>query len=388
MPLLNVSVVSTGNSHIPWTVVQIEPGLTFIELLAKILSGAYQMLHVDEFLSQSIKLDKVFIGQSRDCLSIVDEKLVIDDVCKAFGQHVKFVVVQSGTQTYRNAFKVLMQAQCAIDLKPLPSRVHERTKKDKLYNDIISFLESKSWTWESRGDDHGKKFVSQLQESLWYLDGHHQTFADRSHPIPSIFKRFSGYNTPELAKHRKRSHVNMNADVLKKHASSFLLSPWMKKDCWAVMKTAIEELTAAIEFYVYELAEKNRAVKKHSGTFEVASDELPFRVLDVTNDSPVVLKSLTEALQSKQVYEPIFIRDFAPVDRRDRYTYVRLLETGLPVKCVLCTKSFGASIGKFPCMSLWNVHYVKTNELLQTSIVIYPSIILNVCEGNSSASSV
>ncbi len=132
MPLLNVSVVSTGNSHIPWTVVQIEPGLTFIELLAKILSGAYQMLHVDEFLSQSIKLDKVFIGQSRDCLSIVDEKLVIDDVCKAFGQHVKFVVVQSessaeqdasGTQTYRNAFTVLMQAQCAIDLKPLPSRV-------------------------------------------------------------------------------------------------------------------------------------------------------------------------------------------------------------------------------------------------------------------------
>ena len=152
MPLLNVSVVSTGNSHIPWTVVQIEPCLTFIELLAKILSGVYQMLHVDEFLSQS-KLDKVFVGQSRDCLSIVDEKLVIDDVCKAFGQHVKFVVVQSessaeqdasGTQTYRNAFTVLMQAQRAIDLKPLPSRVHERTKKDKLYNDIISFLESKS----------------------------------------------------------------------------------------------------------------------------------------------------------------------------------------------------------------------------------------------------
>ena len=198
---------------------------------------------------------------------------------------------------------------------------------------------------------------------MWYLDGHHQTFADRSHPIPSIFKRFSGYNTPELAKHRKRSHVNMNADVLKKHASSlksFLLSPWMKKDCWAVMKTAIEELTATIEFYVYELAEKNRAVKKHSGTLEVASDELSFRVLEVTNDSPVVLKSLTEALQSKQVYEPIFIRDFAPVDRRDRYTYVRLLERGLPVKCVLCTKSFGASIGNY--QYIWKIPMHVTLE--------------------------
>ena len=90
----------------------------------------------------------------------------------------------------------------------------------------------------------------------------------------------------------------MSMDVLKKHASSlksFLLSPWMKRGSWAPMKTAIEELTAAIEFYVYELTEKNKAVKKHHDAFEIASDELSFSVLEVINDFPIVLKPLVNA---------------------------------------------------------------------------------------------
>ena len=94
MPLLNLSVVSTRKTHIPWTVVQIEPGLTFCQLLLKILGTTYPILPVDEVLSRS-KLDKVFVGNSRECQSIVDDNLVIDDVCAAFGQHVKYLVMES-----------------------------------------------------------------------------------------------------------------------------------------------------------------------------------------------------------------------------------------------------------------------------------------------------
>ena len=74
----------------------------------------------------------MFVGQSRECLSVVDTKLVIDEVCAAFGQHVKYVVTRldssteertSVIQTQRNAFTVLMESQRAIDSRPLPSKV-------------------------------------------------------------------------------------------------------------------------------------------------------------------------------------------------------------------------------------------------------------------------
>ena len=122
MPLLNLSVVSTRKTHIPWTVVQIEPGLTFCQLLLKILGTTYPILPVDEVLSRS-KLDKVFVGNSRECQSTVDDNLVIDDVCAAFGQHVKYLVMESepsasAEQVSRNAFSVLIESQRAIDLKP------------------------------------------------------------------------------------------------------------------------------------------------------------------------------------------------------------------------------------------------------------------------------
>jgi hypothetical protein len=136
------------------------------------------------------------------------------------------------------------------------------------------------------------------------------------------------------------------------------------------MKTAVEELTAAIEFYVYELAEKNKAVKKHHGTDEVASDELSFSVLEVTNDFPIVLKPLVEALRCNQVYEPVFVREFAPVDRRDRYTYIRLLERGLPMKCVLCTKSFGASIGNYHYVWKIPVHVTLESALHENQAIV------------------
>ena len=53
MPLLNITVISAMRGHIPWTVVQVEPGLTFVQLFEKIIAGAHRMLVVDEHLSHS-----------------------------------------------------------------------------------------------------------------------------------------------------------------------------------------------------------------------------------------------------------------------------------------------------------------------------------------------
>ena len=151
----------------------------------------------------------------------------------------------------------------------------------------------------------------QLQECLWYVDGHHHTFADCYHPIPSLFDGFTGYNTPELSKHRKRSHTNLNADTLKSHVGNlknFLLCPWMKKQGWATIRTTTEGLAEAMESYAVELFEKNRAVQKqHKTRLEVASDDLAFTVIHAKDDHPIILNGIVGELQKRGNYAPVFV---------------------------------------------------------------------------------
>ena len=91
MPLVNLTLVSPCRTHIAWTVVQVEDGLTFVTLFQKILAGAHPRLQVDEQLSRST-LDKVFVGHSKESMSVVDDELVVNDVCSMFGSHIKYLV--------------------------------------------------------------------------------------------------------------------------------------------------------------------------------------------------------------------------------------------------------------------------------------------------------
>ena len=91
MTLLNLTVLGAHRPHIPWTVVQVQTGLTFSALFSKMAAGTHPRLVVEEELSRS-RLDKVFVGHTKDSLSTVDEHLIIDDVCAMFGQHMKYTV--------------------------------------------------------------------------------------------------------------------------------------------------------------------------------------------------------------------------------------------------------------------------------------------------------
>ena len=168
--LINLSVSSSSvcRSLIPWTVIQVEAGLTFSDLFAKIVAGAHPRLSVVEELSHSC-LEKVFVGQSKDSLSFVDERLVVEDVCRAFGQHVKFCVSRHETteasKPLRNAFTVLMNSQRALDAgKKLPPKIIAKTKKDELFNDLVSFFEKEGWS-------PGLGMESQLEESYYCIAG-------------------------------------------------------------------------------------------------------------------------------------------------------------------------------------------------------------------------
>ena len=52
------------------------------------------------------------MGNSRECQSIVDDNLVIDDVCAAFGQHVKYLVMESEPIVQVLSRCLAMHSQC------------------------------------------------------------------------------------------------------------------------------------------------------------------------------------------------------------------------------------------------------------------------------------
>ena len=89
------------------------------------------------------------------------------EVCSALGSCIQITVtsVQSpaagpvGIQPVRSAFDVLMLNQKQLSIPSLPGHVNERTKKDKLFNDLVDLLENTGKKWHSCNISSGKSFL-------------------------------------------------------------------------------------------------------------------------------------------------------------------------------------------------------------------------------------
>lgn len=72
-----------------------------------------------------------------------------------------------------------------------------------MHNDFVALLSEENMQFPAvEVDSTGKNLVKTIMECLWYVDGHHEKLKKPSAPIPNYFGRFTGYNLPELSKHR------------------------------------------------------------------------------------------------------------------------------------------------------------------------------------------
>lgn len=138
----------------------------------------------------------------------------VSSLVTSFGKHIKFYVEkQCGSSNPPvDAFSIMMSAQRAM-CRMLPPLISQpRNKKDDLHNAVIHFLENDRLTWTSSEVDCGlaSTTVKTLTDVLWYVDGHHNKFCERSCDLPSLFGEFASYNKPEMAKHRKRSSTSVS----------------------------------------------------------------------------------------------------------------------------------------------------------------------------------
>ena len=150
-------------------------------------------------------LEDVRVGKAKDSLDVIgDFSILVADVTATFGRYLKYYVKSSevvpALSAGSNAFEVMMRAQKTLTASSAqlrhPPKVPERNKRDQLFNDLISMVESKGLEWKSDEVYCGSatKAVQALRDTLWYIDGSHHTLAERSCAVPEIFQKFSGYN--------------------------------------------------------------------------------------------------------------------------------------------------------------------------------------------------
>ena len=194
---------------------------------------------------------KLQIHRRSECLQVGTHApmYIVDIKITFFCMHFIWVYSCIGP----NAFDILMSAS----VRPsLPRRVTRVTnKKQQLRNDIIDYLEVHNLTWcAQQVATEGERFVACLVDLMWYIDGHHEVFQHRSNAIPSSVSQFSGYNIPELSKHRKRSLQNMSSPILNDHANNIFKclqgSYWMTNSRWNSWKGDLESLATSVSNYI------------------------------------------------------------------------------------------------------------------------------------------
>ena len=94
-----------------------------------------------------------------------------------------------------SALDILMKSSRMLSQRSLPTSIaNPNNNKQKLCNDFIAFLASKDLKWHAdEVDSNGESFVKAVVGTLWYIDGQHQVFEERSCSIPNVFKSFTGY---------------------------------------------------------------------------------------------------------------------------------------------------------------------------------------------------
>jgi hypothetical protein len=357
---------------LPWTILQIqEEEYTFIDFFNLTIKPRIE----------DCELVSAHIGPQKGSLDPVDSQLLIQPTVASFGRFIKFCVDSRITNEGEeasvsnpapplNAFDVLMFAARSRNPRPavietyFVQKVNERNNKDKLYNNIISFMSARDLSFRSVDEvkSIGVELVRLLRDVLWYIDGHHHVFQQRSSPLPAEFGCFTDYNNPELSKHRKRRTSNLSADALEQFLldlSVVLNENYWERDGWCDMKLLIISLSSSISGYIDYLRSKNkRMLLCHRAPTPVRelSEHLRIRFLNqsslATNE---LLQPIESAMENLSFFEQINITSLLPSsDLVKKHRVLEILtKTGLSLSAVLLTYSPGSNIGNMHFM--WKV---------------------------------
>ena len=302
----------------------------------------------------------------------VDSGLNMYEVGSVFGQYVKFVTtsekIMPSSTSSQNAFDILLASQVSLSQRGRPPLVDVKNAKDQLYNSIIEYFEKQELDW--RSDEiktQGHLCVRKLTEVLWILDGHHHVLSKQCCHVPDTFHGFQGYNNPTQHKHRKRVISNLESGVLQKQSSSLfdlLHAPFWSLRKWQAFRGDVELLAKSLNSYSeYLKSQSSKQKLSHDSIEPVRSfaNGISVKVLQQNAKSHPCLDAVEHALVPMDAYTYLSLESYLPEDSQQQYAFIRRLEGGLNVSCVLLTYSVGNNIGNF--------HFVRKCTGNESSII-------------------
>ena len=253
-----------------------------------------------------------------------------------------------------------------------------------MYNDLLDLMREIGIKWDDP-TVYGAPFLRALRDALWYVDGHHDTIAEKAPKIPEVFaKKFVGYNCPESHKHRKRVKGNLCRSELGRHTlvlQDKLQASWFKKPAFKELATAVEGLVGSLNAYSAYLHEKTKYQKMHhelNSPSATPSDPSHLEYLPEIATISSLLQPIDEMLKKKEPYVPIAVSNFAPDDRRQRYRCVYVCRYVSVCVCV-CVGGGGAGRqGKIPedvmvhCITCTLKHACGCHTLATVTILTEP----------------
>lgn len=279
------------------------------------------------------------IGKTKDKLDVTENSgELVAEIVPCLGNYIEFVVTEeqdagrscedSPAAQAVNPFHLMMASQRSS--RHLPPLYEEHTKKTALKNDILKWLEKNELGWSpDECKSQGEAFLVALGDTLWELNGHAKTLEDRGCPIPTMFEHFQGYNKPEKSKHRKRSLENLQyhkTQQLSQKLFQLCGSSYLKRKAWKAVCESLLRLADSLRKYASYLEKKATASQGVHASKVQRTDVNEWKVYSLhTNITPTKkarYNILHEALLHAQPYDPVFVNEYAPSDRKRRNEFV------------------------------------------------------------------
>ncbi|XP_072024864.1 LOW QUALITY PROTEIN: uncharacterized protein [Amphiura filiformis] len=203
-----------------------------------------------------------------------------------------------------------------------------------------------------------RRFVRQLKDFLWYIDGHHDAFANRCCHLPEVIKKLSGFNRPQDHGHSK---AKLRAETLQDYVDQmgeYIHQAWLNRSYNKNLREIVLQLREVVIKYVdLLLSRREQDLKRHSSLEPMRE---PSNSSDVTILPPrpasIFIPShfqssvnhIVRAMKELEDYETLFLNELLPEANRERYTLLDFIKRNglIPgVKVSLYTYSGGNNIG-------------------------------------------
>ncbi|CAB4041566.1 Hypothetical predicted protein, partial [Paramuricea clavata] len=345
MPFVVVQIRAGTQVLKPWIGVRVPDNSSLNDVYNDLVAGILdQGEPIDDNSAVQLNNVHVHVGKSKKDLTRVDSQCTVAEVVGTLGNFIEFTHDANINRTEplqcTNAFHILTAA--ARTLTCVPSNVVVHNQKDKLKNDIISWLKKNGVGWSLQYvETLGNKFLNTLADVMWYIDGNHVTLSSCSCAVPDSFAHFQGYNTPEKRKRIAAENLKQ-AELLAYSGTLFELAKnsFMKSDAWKCLYNAILRLATNLRKYADFLKKSSVNMAIHHNKILKGADETD-RVQLLRSTAVIKptfqarYKQLHTAIAHADKYEVICANDYSPVEPTKKYSFFKELQ--VPVKCVLFT---------------------------------------------------